>query len=146
MEWYKGVQEPATSQIWFYPIGDGNFECRVYGSKGWQPITIEGTSADGMIQKAVTDELALKVDKSTQGMKLLADYTINTNIVFPQVQSIDYATSTVTFKAPHGFTVLPAFYAHTCCAYINDYRIKTNYKAVPSGLQVDAGFKIVEMI
>ena len=112
-----------------------------------------GSIVDVMSQKAVTDEIAqlagevaLKVDKSTQGMKLLADYILNSNIILPQIQSIDYATSTVTFTAPHGITVLPGFYSHACCAYINDYRIKTNYKAVPSGLQVDPFFKIVEII
>ena len=65
MEFYKGAQEPATSQIWFYPIGDGNFECRVYGSNGWQPITTEGAPADGMSQKTVMDKLALKLDKTS---------------------------------------------------------------------------------
>ena len=62
MEWYKGVKEPATSQIWFYPIGDGNFECRVYGSKGWQPITIEGQKQVSIAQQAALDG---KLDKTS---------------------------------------------------------------------------------
>lgn len=109
MEFYKGVQEPATSQIWFYPIGDGNFECRVYGSKGWQPITSEGVSVqqasldgkfdktsvnqttgtsttDVMSQKAVTDELALKEAAANKQNSLAAD---GTGVKFPTVDAVN---------------------------------------------------------
>ena len=79
-------------------------------------------------------------------MKLLADYTHNTNIVLPQIQSIDYATSTFTFTAPHGISVVPFFYSQNVCAYINDYRIKQNYKSIPSGLYQRVDFNIVEII
>lgn len=74
MEWYfKGIQEPSTSLIWFYPIGEGKFECRIYGSNGWQAITSESATADYREVKAALEK---KVDEE-EGKALVSTELIS---------------------------------------------------------------------
>ena len=70
MEWYyKGIQEPSTALIWFYPIGEGKFECRVYGSNGWQAITSNQSITD---YTELKEALKNKVDVE-EGKSLVSD-------------------------------------------------------------------------
>ena len=73
MEWYyKGTLEPATSLIWLCPIGYGKFECRIYGSNGWQPLTTEGASADYREVRALLDnKVDIEPDKYMISAELL---------------------------------------------------------------------------
>lgn len=73
MEWYyKGTLEPATSLIWLCPIGYGKFECRIYGSNGWQPLTTEGASADYREVRALLDnKVGIEPDKYMISAELL---------------------------------------------------------------------------
>ena len=67
---YVGKNEPQfTNVIWFYPIKEGYYEIRVYGSSGWQPIISNATEAD---LADIKEALGKKVDQ-VAGKSLVAD-------------------------------------------------------------------------
>ena len=67
---YVGKDEPQfTNVIWFYPIKEGYYEIRVYGSSGWQPIISNATEAD---LADIKEALGKKVDQ-VAGKSLVAD-------------------------------------------------------------------------
>ena len=67
---YVGKDEPQfTNVIWFYPIKEGYYEIRVYGSSGWQPIIDNATKAD---LADIKEALGKKVDQIA-GKSLVAD-------------------------------------------------------------------------
>lgn len=67
---YVGKDEPQfTNVIWFYPIKEGYYEVRVYGSSGWQPIISNAAEAD---HADINEALGKKVDQ-VAGKSLVAD-------------------------------------------------------------------------
>ena len=67
---YVGKDEPQfTNVIWFYPIKEGYYEIRIYGSSGWQPIISNATEPD---LADIKEALGKKVDQ-VAGKSLVAD-------------------------------------------------------------------------
>ena len=70
MKNYVGKNEPQfTNVIWFYPIKEGHYEIRVYGSSGWQPMISNATEPD---LADIKEALGKKVDQ-VAGKSLVAD-------------------------------------------------------------------------
>lgn len=105
MWYFKGKKEPSTALVWFYPLSNGKYECRLYGKNGWQAITSDSASKDYLeLKKALED----KVSK-VEGYSLVSDAQIAKLTSYPSLDTLNAALNAISAhinnkENPHGVT------------------------------------------
>lgn len=78
---YKGENEPSRDQLWLYPLGNGEFEGRIYGSKGWVALSnAQTTKAIEDINNSIEDaDLDNKFKAIQKAIDSKVDNTVTVN-------------------------------------------------------------------